>query len=145
MCRPLPQRFYLACALENLATFLVDGKRPNEARPVEEEALSIVRNHAGPVDLLRNLELCAHIAALEGQLADAARLIGSVNAAYGRVDGERNLWDARSYERLWALLKAGLSESDLSASLAEGARWDADQAVSFTFERIIRREAGQGA
>jgi hypothetical protein len=33
----------------------------------------------------------------------------------------------------------------MNAFAAEGARWNADTAVSFAFERIIRREAGQGA
>jgi predicted ATPase/DNA-binding winged helix-turn-helix (wHTH) protein len=132
-------------ALENLAMFLVKAGRLSEARPVAEEALSRVRHHGVPLDIVRNVQQWALIAALEQQTPEAARLIGWVDAAYQQLDSQPNVHEAECRERLNSQLGSRLSEVELSALAAEGARWDADQAVSFTFERIIRREAGQGA
>jgi predicted ATPase/DNA-binding winged helix-turn-helix (wHTH) protein len=142
--RGLP-RTYRETALENYAMYLVAANRIDEARPVAEEALSLCRGRPQTDDLLRHLQQWALIAVLDGQDLEAARVIGWVDAAYERLEAPRNMWEVKSYARLLTQLKSRLADAELSAHAAEGARWDADQAVSFTFERIIRREAGQGA
>jgi predicted ATPase/DNA-binding winged helix-turn-helix (wHTH) protein len=149
-CRPLPHRSLLEEALENLAIFLVAADRLSEARPVAEEALSLQRGRGVSVRLLRNLQLWALIAALEGQGPDGARLIGWVDAAYERMDVPRDLWETQNFERLLSLLRARLPETDLTALAAESAAWGVDGVVNFTFERIVaagrrpaqRREQG---
>jgi predicted ATPase/DNA-binding winged helix-turn-helix (wHTH) protein len=142
--RPFPLRYSLEITLENLAIYLVAADRLSEARPLAEETLSLARGRGVSVRLLRNLQLWALIAALEGQNPDAARLVGWVDAAYQRIDATRYIWEAQNYERLLSLLKARLSEAELSAFAAEGARWDADAAANFTFDRIIRCQAEAG-
>ena len=142
--RGLP-RTYRETALENYAMYLVAANRIDEARPVAEEALSLCRGRPQTDDLLRHLQQWALIAVLDGQDLEAARVIGWVDAAYERLEAPRNMWEVNSYARLLTQLKLRLADAELSAHAAEGARWDADQAVNFTFERIIRRGAGQGA
>jgi predicted ATPase/DNA-binding winged helix-turn-helix (wHTH) protein len=143
--RPLPQRTYIETALENLASFLLAADRIEETRAVAEEALALVRARGETVDLLRNLQQWALIAAREGREADAARLVGWVDAAYGRLETRRNTWEAASYERLLSQLKTRLSETELGAFAADGARWDTDRAVYFAFDRIVRRQPVQRA
>lgn len=140
--RPLPHRVYIEAALENLSTFLLAADRIGEARTVAEEALAIVRGKVVSVVTLRRLQQWALIAALEGQDPDAARLIGWVDAAYQRMGGAtRNFWEASDYDRILSQLRVRLSDGELSAFAAEGARWDAEGAMNFTFDHIIRRQA----
>jgi predicted ATPase/DNA-binding winged helix-turn-helix (wHTH) protein len=135
--RSLAARHYLAINLENLASYLVAAGRLSDARPVAEEALSLVPVRAESTVLLRHLQQWALIAALEGQCPDAARLIGWVDADYERRNVTRNQWEATGYKRLLSKLRSQLSDAELSTLAAEGARWDAERAVSFTFECIV--------
>ena len=135
--RTLPHRVYVEIALENLASFLVMANRLREARPVAEEALSLVRDQTDSIVLLRNLQQWALIAALEGQDLNAARLIGWVNAAYTHKKVERSGWEAHNHELLVSTLRARMTENELSALAAEGAAWDVTHATDFTFDRII--------
>ena len=139
--RLFPNDPQCADALENLAMYLVAADRLSEARPVAEEALSLAPVRAESTVLLRRLQQWALIAALDGEAADAARLIGWVDAAYRRTDVPRNQWEAKSYDRLRSKLSSRLGEAELSALAVDGSRWDADWAVNFTFDRIIRRGA----
>ena len=138
LIRSLPYRRALALYLENLAMYLVAADRLDEARPVAEEALTLVPVQAASIVLLRHLQQWALIAALEGQSSHAARVIGWVDAAYERLGVPRNSWEVTSYERLLAQLRAHLSVAELAVFAAEGAAWDAEAAVRFTFEHIIR-------
>jgi hypothetical protein len=130
--------FYMEIGLENLSNYLVDAERLNEARPVAAEALSLVRRRPVSVNLLRVLQLWVRIATMEGQDADASRLLGWIDAAYVGLALERNIWETQHLEHLLSQLGSRLSEAELSDLAAEGARWDTDRAVSFTFDRIVR-------
>ena len=140
--RSLPQRHRIPQALHNLAAYLLAADRPGEARPVAEEALSLLRGQAEAIDRLANLQMWSLIAALEGRYADAARLIGWVDAAYERAGSRRNPWEQQSYERLLSLLRVPFAESELSARTAEAVGWDAAEAMSFAFDRIVCSPAG---
>jgi predicted ATPase/DNA-binding winged helix-turn-helix (wHTH) protein len=137
LSRSLPYHPQLSSSLENLAMYLVAADRLTEARQAAEEAFSLAQFGPQPATLLRHLQQWAQIAALEGYCADAARLIGWVDAAYVRERVTRTIWKANDYEDLISHLKSRLSDEELSVLAAEGARWDADRAVSFTLERII--------
>ena len=141
LSRPLPDRRKLALALENLAMYLLAADRLAEARAVAVEGLSLLPSRTESIVLLRHLQQWALIAALEGQSIDAARLIGWVNVNYERRDIRRNQWEITSYERLLSQLRSRLPEAELNAFTGEGARWDADRAVTFTFDRIIHSGA----
>jgi hypothetical protein len=95
--------------------------------------------------MLANLQMWSLIAALEVQCTEAAQLVGWVDATYERAGWQRNPWERRSYERLLSLLKARLSEAEMSTLAAEGACWDTAEAVNFAFDRIVRSGAGAGA
>jgi predicted ATPase/DNA-binding winged helix-turn-helix (wHTH) protein len=131
-------------ALHNLAAFLIAANRLGEARPVAEEAFSLLRGQANAAGRLTILQMWALIAAMEEQYPEASRLVGWVDAAYERTGGQRNPWEQRSNERLLSLLGARLSEGEMSTLAAEGARWDATEAFNFAFDRIVRSSAGAG-
>jgi len=143
--RNLLQRDRIPRSLHNLAAYLLAADRLDEARPVAEEALSLFRGQADTVHELGSLQMWSLIAALEGRPSEAARLIGWVDAAYERAGGPRNPWEQRSYERLLSLLRARLTEVELSALAAEGARWDENEAMNFAFDRIVHIRAGGSA
>ncbi len=131
---------HLPVTLHNLAAFSLAADRLPEARPAAEEALSLVRGPAMSVTLFMSAQMWALIATMEGRHGEAARLIGWVDAAYASASAARNSWEQTSYERLQALLAAQLSPEEILTLAAEGARWDAEQAVSFAFDRIVRVE-----
>jgi predicted ATPase/DNA-binding winged helix-turn-helix (wHTH) protein len=142
--RSLRQRNRLPRALHNLAAYLLAVDRLGEARTVAEEALPLLRGQVDSMAMLANLQMWSLIAALEVQCTEAAQLVGWVDATYERAGWQRNPWERRSYERLLSLLKARLSEAEMSTLAAEGACWDTAEAVNFAFDRIVRSGAGAG-
>jgi tetratricopeptide (TPR) repeat protein len=140
--RRLLQRDRVPHSLHNLAVYLLAADRLGEARPLAEEALSLLRGQTDSGHWLANLQMWALMAALEGRHREAARLIGWVDAAYKRAGGSRNPWEQESYERLLALLRTPLTGDELAALVALGSRWDADEAMNFAFDRIVHMHGG---
>lgn len=132
-------------SLHNLAAYLLAADRLGEARPLAQEALSLLRGPADAVHRLASLQMWSLIAALEGRYLEAARLIGWVDGAYEQAGGARNPWEQQSYERLLSLLRARLPASELAALAGEGAGWDAAEVMDFAFERIVGADPGAEA
>jgi predicted ATPase len=128
----------LPLALHNLAAYLVAADRMGEARALAEEALLLLRSLVNSPMLRVNLQMWALIGATEGCYAEAAQLIGWVDAAFAFADAGRLGGEQQSYERLLALLAAHLSDDALHALFAEGARWSPEQAVNFALQRVVR-------
>ena len=71
----------------------------------------------------------ALLLALRGEVHDAARLIGYVNAQFKEVGNERETSEKWGYEKLMTALREQLSEAEIEKLAAEGAAWSEDQAV----------------
>jgi predicted ATPase/DNA-binding winged helix-turn-helix (wHTH) protein/Flp pilus assembly protein TadD len=136
--RNVRQSYLLPPALHNVAAYLLSANRLGDARPFAEEALSRLRGQEPSPTQRTCLQMWALIAALEGKYPESARIIGWVDGAYGQSGGARARFEQQSYERLLALLSARLSDGEMEALAAEGARWSFEQAVNLTFERVVR-------
>jgi len=143
--RTLLQSDRVPRSLHNLAAYLLAAGRLSEARPLAEEALSLLRDQADEVHRLANLQMWSLIAALEGRYPEAARLIGWVDAAHAQTGGARNPWEQQSYETLLSLLKARFSLSELAARAAETDGWDAAEVTNYAFDRIVGARADADA
>ena len=75
------------------------------------------------------LQHIALLLALRGEVYDAARLIGYVNAQFKELGNEREATEKWGYEKLMAALREQLSEAELEKLAAEGAAWSEDQAA----------------
>jgi len=75
------------------------------------------------------LQHLALLAALRGQVHNAARLIGYVKVQYQEGGFEREPTEKWGYEKLMAALREHLSEAEIEKLAAEGAAWSEDQAV----------------
>ena len=134
--RRLRQPRHVREALDNLIAYLLAADRLEEARPVAEEALLLLRDQAETGIIIRHLEKWALIAALEGRRREAARLIGWVDAALARVGGRRIVWGPKSYALILSLLGEVLADEERTELMMEGSRWSAAEAVAFTVDRI---------
>ncbi|HZZ87998.1 MAG TPA: winged helix-turn-helix domain-containing protein, partial [Caulobacteraceae bacterium] len=98
--RALGGRYHLGIGLGNLAAYRLAGRDPARAAEAAREALVIadeVGDHAGVVISIESLALAL---ARLGQGEDAARLQGFVEAAYGRLDLERQETEQLTHDRL---------------------------------------------
>ncbi len=139
--RSLLQSDRVPRSLHNLAAYLLADDRLTEARPLAEEALSLLRGQADELHRLANLQMWALIAALEGRYPEAAQLIGWVDAAHERAGGARNPWEQQSYESLLSLLGARFTQNELAARATEAVGWDAAEVMDFVFDRIVGARA----
>jgi len=129
-------------ASATLGEFLIAKGEFAEARAQLEVALSILieaRNYPA----LACLQPWAGLAGLEGRLAEAAQLIGFVDAERERCGqllypGERPL-----YDRLMRILEAGLPPTELEAWKAEGAGWSEAEAIAFITNRLLHAQASE--
>lgn len=138
--RSAERRPYLAYPLLNLASYLIVQDDPLEARPIAAEALSVAREEGGYIVRVL-LQLWALLGALEGRPAEAARLIGFVDAGYASGGEVRQGTEQIIHDRLSELLEAELPSARIQACAAEGARWNELRAVAYTFEQLVSPEA----
>jgi|HubBroStandDraft_1064217.scaffolds.fasta_scaffold00046_52 predicted ATPase/DNA-binding winged helix-turn-helix (wHTH) protein len=130
------QPSYLARSLINLASYLTLRGDHAEARTHAEAALPRLIQDGGHWQRL-GLQVLALHAALAGQHAFAAQLIGWVDADYVRTDEIREPTEQALRERLAGILAASLTPDDIRVWAAEGARWSPEYAVEFTLNRIL--------
>ena len=129
--------FQLGWALVNLASYLIARNDAVEARAIAEEALALVREEGGFI-LRVCLQQWALLRAIEGRCAEAARLLGFVDAGYAAAKELRQPTEQQIYGRLTALLGAALSAEDIQALTGEGALWIESQAVAFALNEPAR-------
>lgn len=107
--------------LSNLTSYLLAAGRLDEARQCFGEALPMT-TEAEPMTVLCLVQSAAEIAALEGQPAKAALLIGFVDHGLSAYSGGRQITEQRQLERILASVSAqGMDEAKLDSLRGQGA------------------------
>jgi predicted ATPase/class 3 adenylate cyclase len=114
----------LNCAAYRIALDDIAGAR-NDAR----EGLRLARG-AMWLHTVIAIQHLAAVAARSGDPRRGARLRGYVDTAYRNGGAEREPTEARTYEILMTALREKLSDADIEALAAEGARLSEDQAIA---------------
>ena len=125
---PHMKRFVFV-ALQNGAAYRLALGDTAGARTAAVDALQLARG-AGTQHIMINIHHLATVAARSGQPHRAARLRGYVDAWYRSEGYERETTEQRVDDILMTALSAQLSESEIEALAAEGARLSEDQAVA---------------
>lgn len=125
--------------LSNLASYLLSDGQTALARQAAQESLREARALGWPGAIVRAAEHLALVAALEGEAALAARLLGYTEAFYAKGSASREWTEQVTYQRLVTELAERLSPAGLSDAKAEGAGWSEQQALE------AANAAGEGA
>ena len=120
---------FIFVALQNGAAYRLALGDIAGARTAAVDALQLARG-AGTQHIMINIHHLATVAARSGQPHRAARLRGYVDAWYRSEGYERETTEQRVDDILMTALRAQLSESEIEALAAEGARLLEDQAVA---------------
>ena len=115
-------------SLANLACFLIAIGEIDAAEAYVREALSLSLSNPNDVQAAV-LQHSAAIAAIRGKAAPAARLAGYVNAWYERFGCVRDATDQKGYDLLMEAIRKQMSDADLSALAAQGARLTQEAAI----------------
>ena len=119
----------IATALGNRADYRIALGDVGGARVSAREGLRFARQAQNEGLVASSLELFALLAALEDDAQRAARLLGYVDAQYGRIEQQRTLTGKGLHDKLLAALRETLSEDKIEALAADGAAWSEDCAV----------------
>jgi predicted ATPase/DNA-binding winged helix-turn-helix (wHTH) protein len=133
--RATNQRSYLGPALVNLASYQIVRSDFNEGQQYAEEALSLLREEGG-YWLRLCLQLFALLRAYDGRYADAAQLIGFIDAGYSCYGEVRQPLEQHIYDQLSTLLTRNLKPDDVKIWAADGARWSEQRAVEFVLNTL---------
>ena len=120
---------FIFVALQNGAAYRLALDDIAGARTAASDALLLARG-AGTQHIMINIHHLATVAARRAQPHRAARLRGYVDAWYRSEGSERESTEQRIDYILMTALSAELSESEIEALAAEGARLSEDQAVA---------------
>jgi len=123
----------------NLGAYLIAGGRFSEARAYLQKGLSYINGNFHNVPT--SLQPFAVLAGVEGRLAEAAQLIGFVDAERARLEQRMEAGPRRLYDRLMQMLEAGLPLTELDAWKARGASWTVDEAIEFVANRLMQAPA----
>jgi predicted ATPase len=112
----------------NIAGYRLALGEVDAAETAAREALTLASGRVTPiVEVIVQHLACA--AALSGHPSRAARLLGYVEASFGRQGYRRGTTEQKIYEILTASLSEQLSDTDITAFGAEGMQFTEDQAV----------------
>jgi predicted ATPase/class 3 adenylate cyclase len=111
--RGLNDRALLASVLVNLAAFLIDAGEFDEARRTSREAFELAREGRYAIALCIAMEHLCVIAAIRGELAVPARLIGFTEESMQKAGFAREITEQRGYNRLVAILNERLGEAEI--------------------------------
>jgi predicted ATPase len=113
----------------NIAAYRIALGDVDGAREAARNALPLARKVQSAQMAAGALQHLALLCALGGRMADAARLIGYVNAQYKGLGTEREGTEQLGYERLMAALHERLADAEINKLAAEGATWPEDRAI----------------
>ncbi len=119
----------IAISYVNLAAYRIARNDADGAREAAREALRLARQVRSGMHVAIGLQHIALLLALRGEVNDAARLTGYVNAQYKELGQEREATEKWGYDKLMAALREQLSEAEIEKLAAEGATWSEDRAV----------------
>ncbi|MGH7728461.1 MAG: ATP-binding protein, partial [Vulcanimicrobiaceae bacterium] len=115
--------------LQNLAGYLLALDDRVAARESAEKSIALYEtNDPDSVACAIAIEHLALAVALDGDLARAARLLGHTSQRFAEAGFEREYTETVTYDRLRALLAAGLTPEELARYEAEGRDYTPDRA-----------------
>ncbi|MBV8374737.1 MAG: tetratricopeptide repeat protein [Candidatus Eremiobacteraeota bacterium] len=127
--RKLNDSLHVIVDLSNTAAYLIALDRYDEARARAREALELALQEKNALWTAFALQHLATVAALQGDAAGAARLIGYVDARVAELQHEREHTEQGEHERVMIVLRKELSEGELERLGAEGRAWGEERAV----------------
>jgi tetratricopeptide repeat protein len=122
----------IATTLLNSAAYRIALGNVNGAREAAREALHFARqaqDELNELNITVGLQHLAVVAALDDDSRRGAKLLGYVDAQYGRLGTQREPAERWGYEKLVTALREKLSEDEIAKLAAEGAAWSEEQAV----------------
>jgi predicted ATPase len=134
--KPLGPPVYFAYAVVNLAACLGLQGEHAEARGHAADALTRLRSDGGPW-LKICLQLWAFLGSRAGRHAEAAQLLGFIDAGFARSGEIRPPISQRVYEAVSNLLASHCTPDNLRAWAEDGARWSEAQAADFVARRLV--------
>ncbi|HLZ66258.1 MAG TPA: winged helix-turn-helix domain-containing protein [Aliidongia sp.] len=126
--------------LANLASYLFHKEEFSEARSLLTESLSLLVE-SGNFHIDACLQPWAVLSGIEGRLAEAAQLIGFVDAVHARRGHPVEPGELLLYNRLMGILEAGLPPNELKELKANGAQWSDAEAIEFVTSRLVHAPA----
>ncbi|HYK52188.1 MAG TPA: adenylate/guanylate cyclase domain-containing protein [Candidatus Eremiobacteraceae bacterium] len=120
---------FKANGLCNTALYRIALEDHNGAREDAREALRWARRAQSALNTVYALQHLAALGALRGEVHDAARLIGYVDARFKGLGYEREYTGQWSYEKLMAALREQLSGAEIERLGVEGVAWTEDEAA----------------
>jgi tetratricopeptide (TPR) repeat protein len=116
--------------LNNAAAYLLALERYEEARQNAREALALAVREKSALWSAFALQHLAAIAALQGDGAQAAPLLGFVDARIAQLEHQREHTEAQEYARALGVLRAKFAAGELERLMDEGRSWGEDRAVA---------------
>ena len=126
--RELDDRLNLAVSLANLAPTLLQLGDVERGRALLGEALEIGHEYGYTLLLTHALTVGGELAAIDGDPALAARLIGATESAFAALGGEVPEGERRAFTRIAARL--GAPDEQLAAWREEGKGWSLEEALA---------------
>jgi predicted ATPase/DNA-binding winged helix-turn-helix (wHTH) protein len=128
---PMRTKRLLGYALTNLAGVLTERGDLDDALAAAREGLPLVKEDGSAWIFVDHVALRA---ALAGKLSHAARLAGYSDYTWAAQKATRHPVEARSRDRLHALLHEKLAPDEIERLLAEGAKMSDDEACRLALE-----------
>ena len=129
-CRASGSLLILSYSLRNLSGYLIRAGDLAAGRATAREALRLAQSLGDPMKVTVSLEHLALAAALEGDVATAARFTGYGDASHARLSQARQPHEQAARDIVQARLAAGLDAETRATLIAEGAAWSEDAAVA---------------
>jgi diguanylate cyclase (GGDEF)-like protein len=120
----------LAAVLRNAAAYLLALGRLDEAWIAAREGLELALRAGDALWVAIAIGHLANLAAENGDMPRAARLLGYVDAIYRKIGNTREPTEQRGADRTLALLRSALSEDRIAELKGESATLEQDAAVA---------------
>jgi len=130
LLRERGDRLFAAIALHDLGQVAQDQGQYDRARAIHAESLSLCRDLGSRRGIAMCLEKLAGIAGAQGQPGRAARLLGAADALRKAIGAPIGAADRRDYERLVAVVRADLTESEFALAWEQGRVMTLEQAIA---------------
>ena len=119
-----------AISLSNIAAYLIALERFDDARAVAREGLAAARDVQWEAGVTWGLQHLAATAALRGDPAPGARLLGYVDARLEAIEALRQHTEQQERDAMLPALRDALGDDQLAQLMKEGAAWSEDRAVA---------------
>ena len=131
LLRRVGDKWGLALVLSNLAYAILHLEDSQRARPVFQECLALWRELGNKTGMLHCLAGFGGLAAVQGQPARAARLLGAVDAGLKALSYQLEGANRAEFDRHLAVARAQMDDAAWAAAWDEGAKMTIDRAIAF--------------